>query len=698
MTASKPSDLRHTLDDQAAERLLLEVGVPLVEQRHLEPDGDLTAAAADLGYPVVLKARAAGLVHRTEAQAVALGLYDPAAVERAGAAMRASLGARLDGFLLQRQAPQGPELLVGYVRDPVFGPAVMVGMGGIQAELDPDVAMRLWPCSDADLASMLDELRARRLFDGFRGSSPIDRAAVVALARSLGRLGESHPGVWEVDLNPVIARPEGLVAVDSLVRVGDPPPPDEILRTLEERLQEMTRFFQPRGLAVMGASRHPLKAGNVILRNLQRLGFQGAIYPVNPTMEEVLGLRCYPSAAAIEGPVDLAVVVVPREAVLPVLEDCGQAGIPNVIVSTAGFSDDGPEGKRLQDELVARSGELGIRLMGPNSIGTVEVQAGLVTSLASIEPVPAGAAAYFGQTGLFASAFPRWLAASGRQGAKCLASLGNKADVDEACVLELVTEDPGVKAVGMYLEGVRHGRRLFDAMRRATERKPVVVVKSGRTALGAAAAASHTGALATDDRIADAAFRQAGVIRVDDFPTMFDQVRAFEMLPLPRGRRLGVVSITGVGCVLAADACGQHGFELPPLSPGTEAQVRKLSPHWAPISNPLDMWSTIEQVGPADAYRHLATAVLSDPQVDALLLIFVHIPESTIDARVVFRDVIEQAQGRPVLGAVFGGEPALETFRRDMEEMGIPVFDDPERAVQVLGGLVRYAEHLAVAV
>ncbi|MBN1770104.1 MAG: acetate--CoA ligase family protein [Deltaproteobacteria bacterium] len=679
------------LDEPSTDRLLRDAGVPLVVQRFLPADAPLAEEAARLGWPVVLKARAPGLAHRTEQGAVAVGLSDRAALEAAAARMRARLDGTLDGWLVQPQAPAGLELIAGYLRDPTFGPTVLLGLGGTRAEADPDVALRLWPASASELRGMVDDLRGRKLLDGFRGASPVDRDALAALLAALGRLGAADPALTAIDLNPVVAGPAGLQAVDAMVWRGTTPPAPPERPPLAERICQIARFFEPRSVAVVGASASPRKAGHVILQNLLRLGFPGRIHPIHPRAERILDLPCRPTVSALGEPVDLVVAAIPREAIPELLEDCGRAGVRNLVVSTAGFSDGGPEGAEAERRLAARAHELGIRLMGPNSIGTVHARSRVVTSLASIEPVPAGGAAYLGQTGLLSSAFPRWFAATLRQGAVCFASLGNKADVDEADVLEYLAADPAVRVVGMYLEGLRDGRRLYETIAATTPHKPVVVLKSGRTPLGARAAASHTGALAADDRVADAALRQAGALRVDDFGALFDQTRAFERLVPPAGPRLGVVSITGVGCVLTADACGRHGLVLPELAPDTLDRIRDLAPPWAPVRNPVDMWSTIERRGPAAAYRELAAAVLEDPGVDALLLIFIHIPESRLDARETFGDLRARRPGKPVVAACFGGEPELDTFRNALEDLGIPVFDGPERAVQVLAGLRRHA-------
>jgi acyl-CoA synthetase (NDP forming) len=675
-----------------AARLLSAAGVELAAREPQQRARQIAQLDPGFGWPAVLKAEGPALTHRSEHGAVILGVTGPEELERHAVELVRRLGPMVRRLLLQPQLEAGPELLAGFTRDPTFGPVVLLGRGGVQAEADPDVTMRLWPCSLAELEAMPGELRSAALFQGFRGGPALDPARLARALRALALAAEARPDWLSVDLNPLIVQPDGgVVAVDHLVLSGDAPAPQRPLEPAADRAARVAPFFQARSIAVVGASNTPGKAGWVILNNLERLGFEGRIFPVNPRQDRVLGRPSHPNLAAIGEPVELAVAVIPREACLPLVEDCHAAGVGHLVISTAGFSDQGPEGADLERAIAARCAELGIALMGPNSIGTIEVGSGLVTSLASVEPVPASGGAYLGQTGLFASCFPRWFAATGRQGALRFASIGNKAGVDECDLLAFMAEDPAVRAVGLYVEGLVEGRRLYQALAEAAARKPVVVLKSGRTTLGAKAAASHTGALAADDRVAGAALRQAGCVRVATFQELFDQGRAFDVLPLPGGARLGVVSITGVGCVLTADACGREGLELPSLAPDTVERIRAVAPAWAPVDNPVDMWSTIERVGSQEAYRLLSEAVIQDPGIDALLVIHITIPESRLDPAAAFGRLAQLAPHKPVLGAMFGDEPAAREIRAGMESLGIPVYDGPEQAVRALAGMVAYA-------
>jgi acyl-CoA synthetase (NDP forming) len=681
-----------------AARRLRAAGVPLVRSVELSAHKpalrawQISELGDSLGWPVVLKADGPGLAHRSERGGVVLGIAGPAQLEREAAALVARLGPAAHSLQVQPQSRPGPELMAGFLLDPTFGPTVLLGRGGVDAEADPDVALRLWPCPRHELEAMLGELRGAARYQGFRGAPAVDPARLAATIQALASLAVTQPDWQSVDLNPLIVQPDGgVLAVDHLVVTTATPYRARPLEPAALRAARVAPFFEARSVAVVGASNTPGKAGWVILNNLERLGYEGAVYPVNPRQHRVLGRPCFPSLAAIPGPVELAVAVIPREACLPLVEDCHAAGVGHLVISTAGFSDQGPEGAALEQRVAARCAALGIQLMGPNSIGTIEVGSGLVTSLASVEPIPTGGGAYLGQTGLFASCFPRWFSATGRQGALRFASIGNKAGVDECDLLALLGSDPAVRTVGLYVEGLVEGRRLYEALGETAARKPVAVLKSGRTTLGARAAASHTGAMAADDRIASAALAQAGCVRVDSFQQLFDQCKAFDLLPLPRGPRLGVVSITGVGCVLTADACGMHRIELPALGAATVARIREVAPAWAPVDNPVDMWSTIERLGSQEAYRLLCEAVIQDPRIDALLIIHITIPESRLDAARAFGHLRQLAPRKPVLGAMFGDEPGAREIRAGMEALGIPVYDGPEQAVACLAGMLRYA-------
>lgn len=459
----------------------------------------------------------------------------------------------------------------------------------------------------------------------------------------------------------------------------------------------MKSFFAPESIAVVGASDKPLKAGAVMVKNLRRLGYAGAVVPINPRLSELHGFRCYPSLEAVPGAVETAVFAVPRQAVPEELRKAARKGVRAVVVASAGFADAGDEqGRALDDEIRRIRDGAGFRLMGPNSIGTFSPAIGFTTSITTLEPMAPGPVAVFGQSGMFASGFARELASEERFGVSRIACLGNKLDIAEPDVLEWLRADSETHVAGMYFEGVRDGAAFRRAAARLSRQKPLVALKSGKSELGRAAAAGHTGTMAGEDAVFAGLLRQLGVERARDFEDFFDLLEGFARLPLPAGDRVGVVSITGVGCVLWADAAAEEGLRPAALSPQTLARTREVFPDWAPVRNPVDMWSAIERCGVEKAYRVLAEALLDDPGVDALLCIFTLIPESDFDAGSLFAKLRQRRSEKPLLACLFGGdaERALE-FRRGLRRAGVPVFASPARAMRVLGALRRRDARLA---
>ena len=463
-------------------------------------------------------------------------------------------------------------------------------------------------------------------------------------------------------------------------------------------MRDIGFFFNPESFAVIGASRDPKKGGNIVIRNLQEFGYRGEIYPVNPKGGDIAGLKAYPSIGDVPGDVELAMIVIPRDRVPNAVGDCGEKGVKGVIISTAGFSDSGEDvGRGLEDRVREIALRYGIRIMGPNSIGTINATGGFVTSITSLTPPKhAGGVSFFGQTGMFASGFFRWITSSQHFAVSKVACLGNKTDIDETDILAHLGDDPETSVVGVYFEGVSRGRAFLETIREVSRKKPVVVLKSGRTEKGARAVSSHTGTLAGEDGVYDGVFRATGAVRVDGFDHFYDCLKAFSFLPLPRGRRLGVVSITGVGCVLTADYAELYGLEIPGLGAGGIARMREVFPDWARVGNPVDMWFAIENVGPRRAYKVIAEALVRERNVDMILAIFTLIPESDFDAGSVFAAIREKHPETPILACFMGGELSqYSRWREEFEGRGIPVFPGPGRALFAASALVRYAEFLS---
>ncbi len=446
-------------------------------------------------------------------------------------------------------------------------------------------------------------------------------------------------------------------------------------------------FFRPRGIAVVGASRRPGTIGWQIVDNLLRHGFQGAVYPVNPSARAIHSIPAWRSVREIPGEVDLAVIVVPSERVLDVVDECGARGIPAVVVISAGFRETGEAGAELERRLLERTRAHGIRLVGPNCMGVLNTEPAhsMNATFAPTMP-PAGKVSFLSQSGALGVTILDYAAEYGI-GIRHFVSVGNKPDVSGNDLLEFWETDPDTRVVLMYLETFGNPRRFTRIARRLARRKPVIVVKSGRTVAGARAASSHTGALASRDRAAEALLAQCGVLRANSVEELFDLSMAFGNLPLPRGNRVAIVTNAGGPGIIIADACEAEGLEVAELAEATRDRLREIFPPEASVRNPVDM---VASASP-ESYRLALEVVLDDPGVDAAIAAFV--PPLGIRQADVADAIVQAARKRPDRPtlAVLMGREGLPAGRAGLRVAGIPAYIFPESATRALGAMHRYA-------
>ena len=463
----------------------------------------------------------------------------------------------------------------------------------------------------------------------------------------------------------------------------------------------MNRFFEPQSIAVIGASKNPSKGGNRILANLIEWEYNGRIYPVNPQVKDILGLKVYNSVEALPEVPDLAVLVVPRGMVRDLLERAGKFGINRVIIVANRFSDGDAKGREMEERIVEIAKSMEIRVLGPNSIGVVNTKIGLVTSILPLENYKKGGISFIGQTGMFLGGFARWITASQHFGIDKIAILGNKCDLDEADMIEYFGSDESSTVIGAYLEGVKDGRKFLRVAANATIRKPLLILKSGRTEEGMLAKASHTGSISGEDLVFDAAIAKAGAIRVYDFDELFDLAKALSYsAPLPpvKGERVAVVSVSGAGCVLSADAVSDYGLMLADLSKDTIKKVISTYPPGWTVQNPIDMWSAIEEVGAFEAYLRITEAVMGDSGVDGVSIVFMVIPTVTeMDIKEFICKI--KIYKKPFTVCFMGGDTRLvDEWERIVEEEGVPSYHSPERAIRALGTVLRWKNERGKAI
>jgi acyl-CoA synthetase (NDP forming) len=581
-----------TLSEAASKALLRGHGVALLDEREVATAPEAVVAAAELGHPVVVKLCGDAIAHKTERGLVKLGLADATAVEHAADALLAAATPD-DGEVSLLVAPMVKgtrELIAGVSRDPQFGATVLLGVGGILAEAVGDAVVRLVPLSRADAEDMVDGLATQALLGEFRGEPAVDRDALVDVLLGLSAAAEADETIQAIDLNPLIVVDGRPIAVDALVEVAEPAAGDEPAAPVAARPTpaQFRALFEPRGIVVAGASTHPGKFGFVTLHNILACGYEGKVFATNRDGAEVLGVTCVPDIAEVpEDEADLVVVCTPASANLDLLRGAAAKGITAAFLTSAGYGEAGPEGVKAQEELVALCAELGILLAGPNGQGVVSTPSKLCAQIVAPYP-PAGRIGVASQSGNFVSSFENLAVATG-VGISRAISAGNAAAVSVPDYLAHFAADPET-AVGLaYVEGIPDGRAFVDALAPVAAQQPLVVLKGGSTAGGQKAAASHTGSLATDDRVFDGAARQLGITRAASVEDAFEAAATFATQPLPAGPRTVVMTTAGGWGVVCADAITRSSLELLPLPDDLRAAVDEhLPPRWSK-SNPVDL-------------------------------------------------------------------------------------------------------------
>ena len=460
-------------------------------------------------------------------------------------------------------------------------------------------------------------------------------------------------------------------------------------------------FFEPGSVAIIGTSRTPGKGGYNIIENLLRLKYEGHIYPINPAADEILGLRVYSGLKELPEIPDVALIVLPPSRVLSSFLECIDCGIKAVIIESAGFGEMDEAGAKTQEEIARLARQSGVRVMGPNSVGTMNPSMNFDTSLGRLnvtflpdDTIRPGSVGFIGQTGLFTGVYLPLM--NSELGISKVACLGNKCDVDESDMLDFLGNDESTRYIAMYLESIKDGRRFLELSRRIVREKPIVVIKSAVTETGAGMSISHTGSIAGEDRVYDAAFRQAGITRVGSFDQLWDVMRAFVYLPLPAGNRVGIINLSGSGCVTSVDACTRNGLQIAEISDKTKEVIKTVYPDWWRVRSPVDVWTAIEASGFETTYSTVTRALLEDDGVDAVIIITGAIdwmPGG--DVATMIADLKERFPAKPVMAVMpLGDRQIYLDMHRGFLTCGIPAYASDEQAIFSLATLYRYRNSL----
>jgi acetyl coenzyme A synthetase (ADP forming)-like protein len=685
---------RTALSAPEAKKVADAYGLPVPQEGLATSADEAVRLAESMGYPVVLKIVSPDILHKTEAGGVLVGVSESQAV-RSGYdtivanAKKYKADADVTGVQVQQMLPTGAqEVIVGAVSDQSFGKLVAFGLGGVLVEVLKDVTFRLTPASRDDALSMLDGIQAAEMLKGVRGSEPVDRDALASIIESVSQLVTDFPEISEVDLNPVFATARGATAVDVRILVDFNPPPPRQKYSQDEIVRAMNRIMRPDSIAVIGASSEEGKIGNSVMKNLVNGGYKGQIYPINPKADEILGYKAYPSVKDIPGPVDTAVFAIPAKFVAAALTECGEKQIAGAVLIPSGFAETGNEEGQHEIQEIGR--KYNIRLMGPNIYGFYYLPKDVCATFCTPYNVKGHVAlsSQSGGVGMAIIGFSR----SAKMGVSAIVGLGNKADIDEDDLLTFFEQDDETQAIAMHMEDLKDGRSFSEVAKRVSKKKPVIVLKAGRTALGAKAASSHTGALAGNDKVYDDVLRQSGVIRARGLNEMLQFARAVPILPTPKGENVVIITGAGGSGVLLSDSVVDAGLSLMKFPPDLDEAFKKFIPPFGASGNPVD----ITGGEPPKTYQNTIRLGLEDDRIHALILGYWHtiVTPPMVFARLT-AEVVEEyrAKGidKPVVASL-AGDVEVEEASEYLYDHGIPAYPyNTETMVAALGAKYRWA-------
>ena len=696
-----------TLSETRSKSLLKQFGVVFADETEVTADYDsvekAVKAAEQIGFPVVVKLCGDTIAHKTERGLVRLGLESAAATAIAARELLAKATSD-DGevsLLIAKMESGKRELIAGIMRDPQFGLFVMLGLGGIYTEVLADVAFAPVPLSKKGALALQDRLQQQKILDGFRGESAVSREQLANVLVALSDAAESDPSISSIDINPILIRSDGsIVAVDALVVKHSQATPENSSHTSKDmQSSESTgRFFDslfnPRGVVVVGASTHPGKFGFVSLHNLISCGYKGKIFATHLELANVLGVQ---SVATIddlpEDEIDLAFVCTPASTNIAILEACSRKNIRSVYITSAGYGEAGESGVQAQQLLKNRARELDILLIGPNGQGLVSTPANLCAQIVGPYP-PKGAISVASQSGNFVSSFMNYARFTNVGIARAI-SAGNAACTGVPEVLDFLTTDDATAVALVYLEGIQDGQKLAASMKSISSAKPLVVVKGGSTSSGALAAASHTGALASNDRVFDGVCFANGVTRVASAEEAFDVAATFATQPLPKGPNVVVLTTVGGWGVVTSDVISNDNvLNLIELPTDLSDAISALLPDRWSHNNPVDCAGGETR----DTIPEVMRLIAMHPTVDSIIFLGLGIQSN--QARLMteghfypehgLERIVSYHQRQDERFAQIAAELSIETGKPILvaTELGVADIDNPGvKAVQESGRL-----------
>ncbi|PWJ83788.1 acetyl coenzyme A synthetase (ADP forming)-like protein [Pseudaminobacter salicylatoxidans] len=654
---------------------------------------EAASLASGMGFPVVMKIVSPDILHKTEAGGVIVGVKSAeeakAAYDKIVANAKAyKADAEIAGVQVQQMLAGGQEVIIGAVTDGSFGKLVAFGLGGVLVEVLKDITFRLAPVTRDDALSMLDGIQAAEMLKGVRGGDPVNRDALADMIVRVSNLVNDYPEIVELDLNPVFATKDGAIAADVRIVVDYDQPAPRPRPSQEEIVTAMNRIMRPKAVAVIGASAEDGKIGNSVMKNLINGGYKGEIYPIHPKADEILGYKAYRSVRDVPGEIDTAIFAIPAKLVAGALTECGEKKIPGAVLIPSGFAEAGaPE---LQEEIVKIGQKYNIRLMGPNIYGFYYTPSNLCATFCTAYDVKGSAAlsSQSGGIGMAIIGFSR----SAKMGVSAIVGLGNKSDIDEDDLLAFFEQDDNTRIIAQHCEDLKDGRAFAEAAKRVSKKKPIVVLKAGRTSAGAKAASSHTGALAGNDKIYDDVFKQSGVIRARSLRQLLEFARGVPILPTPKGENVLIITGAGGSGVLLSDSCVDNDLKLMSMPDDLDAAFRKFIPPFGAAGNPVD----ITGGEPPQTYKNTVRLGLEDDRIHSLILGYWH---TIVTPPMVFAKLMVEvkeemaAKGieKPMVASL-AGDVEVEEAAEYLYQNGIPAYAySTELPVEVLGAKYKWA-------
>ena len=680
------------ITEELSKKILKNYGVKVPPFALVTSAEDAAKQAKKIGFPLVMKVVSPQILHKTDVGGVKVGLDNVNDVKKTFNDMYGRLskkkGVDVKGILLEKMVPKGVELIVGLQNDSQFGPIIMVGLGGIMTEVMKDVAFRMLPITTSDAKSMINELKGSKLLKGFRGSAPIDLNMVSKMLVQIGKMGvENADHFNSIDFNPVIVYPKSYYVVDAKIILNDKIKKNSVSKA-KPNITSMESFFTPKSVALVGASATPGKIGNSVLDALGKQDYKGKVYPINPKQKSILGIKCYPSLDAIKTKIDLVVVCIDLAECGPIMKICAKKGIHNVVIVSGGGKELGGNRAAMEAEVKELSLKHKIRVVGPNCIGMFNAANRLDCAFQGQERMirsKLGPVAFFSQSGTMGISM---LESADLFGLSKMISYGNRSDVDEADMIWYAANDPQTKVIGLYVEGFGDGRKFLNTAKRVMKetKKPIVIWKSGRTAIGAKQAASHTGSLGGSNAIIMGAFKQAGIISVDSYQQLAGVLKALAWQPAAKGNSVAMAS-NGAGPMIGGmDQLERFGLTIGKLSP---ERIKKMKAHFPPAvpihsGNPADVGGGAT----AEDYRFVIQQFMEEKNIDIAMPWFVFQDDPLEETIVDYLADFQKKRKKPLLVGCNGG-PYTEKMVKLVEKHKVPVYQDLRTWVEAAGALVQ---------